>query len=78
MSAIVRLVLTSIESKVFDVLKAITEIDFKGARQAIMVITDVMDENRHVVFSIKFNLGSKDAEKIETNSEYLKRFAFLY
>jgi len=78
MSAKTQLILTSMESKVFDVEKAITDIDVSGANHAIMVMIDVRDESGRLVFTTQFNLGSKDAEKINTNSENLKRFSFLY
>ena len=78
MNAKACLVLTSFENKSFDYENAIKNIDSLGAKNAILVTVEIRNEDGKVVFSTKFNLGSKDSEDINISSEYLKRFSFLY
>ena len=76
LTARINLIFTSFEKK-FNVDRAITEIDTSGARSAILITVEILDVDKRVVYSTKFNLGSKKAETISTNSEYMKRFSFL-
>ena len=78
MSAKLLITLTSVKDKAFDVNQAITDIDKNGAVYAIMINIDIVDENRKAVYATQFNLGSKEGEKINANSEYLKRLSLLY
>jgi len=78
MKAKLQLILTSLENKIFDVEKAIVDIDSSGTKCAVMATVDVVNDSNQTVFSAQFNLGSKEAEKINTNSEFINCFAFLY
>jgi hypothetical protein len=72
------LTLTSFYDKFLNVDKAISNIDLRGATHAILILVSVMNEDKRVIFSTQFNLGSQDSEQINTDSKYLKRFSFLY
>ena len=71
-------VLTSLVDEVFDINKAITNIDSDNANCAIFVMINIINEHNRTIFTSQFNLGSRVSEKIDADSEYLKRFSFLY
>jgi len=77
-SAKIKITLTSLYDKIFDFNKAITKIDLDSADCAILILVSVMDENKNVVFSTQFNLGSNEDEKIDTTGKNMKRFSILF
>jgi hypothetical protein len=74
----VRITLTSLYDKFFDIKKAITNIDLNSADSAILIFAEVLNEEKDVVFTTQFNLGSSEDEKINTTSKNMKRFSFLF
>lgn len=69
--------LTSMTETVFDIEKAIQEIDNPGVDCAIFIKIDVRDKENSLIFSTQFNLGSSDPEKIETTSEYFRELSIF-
>lgn len=70
--------LTSLESELFNVDRAINEIDKNGVDCAIFIKVEIRDSNNVTIFSTQFNLGSNEAEKIETTSRYIKEISIFY
>lgn len=76
LKACVSVLLTSMEPEI-DINDAINSIDAGNTNKAVRIYVKVFD-NKQSVFSTEFNLGSKEAEKIETNSIYYDLFSALY
>lgn len=70
--------LTSITGDLFDVDKAIREIDNSGVESAILIIVKMLDDKNSVMFITQFNLGSSEAEKIETTSKHIEQISVFY
>ena len=77
LSASLELIFTSSE-KEFNIERAVSDIDSKLARSAILVKIEVRDASNQVVFSTQFNLGSAKKEQIMTDSAFMKIFSAIY
>lgn len=70
--------LTSMTEKLFDINKALKEIDNPSANSAIFIKVQIKNNDNTIIFSTQFNLGSCEAEKIETTSKYIKEMSVFY